>query len=229
MRGRGPSLGVLTVAVCLGVLLLALSLPVRDPSDSSGLQPAHEALAVSIAGSASSPSTSGGGPSGTTPSGAPIVVSLSVNSASVAVGAEVTFLLTISLAVCTTFPLSSLGELTISYGDGTSYQESGNNGGPGAGLRCLPPPSPNDTSTTDGFQYAYPNTGSYSVSAQVNWSSGPPLHTNGLTVVVSESSIAFAADGWFYGVVGTGGGALVLVFVFRRKLPEPPSLPPGGA
>lgn len=228
MRGprRGP--GVLLVAVVLVVVVLAGS------ASTTGWWP--ETHSRSVLGSYSPllakpnpPNATALGGSTESSTAAPISVSLSVNSPAAEVGGQVTFQLTISLVGCgSTFYLSSLGQLSIAFGDGFSYQEPGNTGGPGSALECVPPPSPNDTSDVEDFQYAYSNPGTYSVSAQVNWSSGAPLHTNNVTVDVSGSPIAFAVDGWFYGVIGVTGGALLLVAIIRQKMPKPPSLPPGA-
>ncbi|HYB78905.1 MAG TPA: hypothetical protein VEG66_03980 [Thermoplasmata archaeon] len=229
VRGQGRKLGARIVAACLGVVLLTVALLATGPTAGADTRLAADVPGPSGVGPAR---TLPGVPSfglGVTPASAPIAVSLSVSSANVEVGTQVTFQLNISLVGCTPFNLSSLGELTLTFGDGTSYQKYANNGGPGSALYCAPPPYPDDTSDVEDVQYAYPNPGTYSVSAQLNWSSGPPLLTNSVAVEVAGSPIAFAVDGWFYGVIGTAVGAILLVVVFRRKLPKPPSLPPGAA
>lgn len=221
--------GALIVAVCLGTLLSIILVPATvplvgtGPHLGSGNTDPSGASAVRVFPAAFGLARGADAPS------APIAVSLSESSTNVQVGSAVTFQLNISLVGCTVFYMSSLGELTIALGDGTALQQSGNTGGPGSALSCVPPPDPNDTSDLVDFHYVYANSGTYTVSVQVNWTGGSPLRTNSVTVDVSGSPMDFVVDGWFYGVVGTVGGALLLVAIFRRRLPKPPSLPPGAA
>jgi len=148
----------------------------------------------------------------------------------VAVGTQVTLQITILLVSCgTTFYLSELTVLTWSLGDGFSHQESVT-GGVGSALYCGPPVSGASNSTGYDLEYAYSNAGTYSAHAQLNWTGGPPLLTNNVSVNATAPSpaLAFAVNAWFYGVVGTVAGALLVGVYVRGKLPKPPSLPPGA-
>lgn len=229
MRRPERTPGALIVVACVGILLPIVLVPAAGPLVGSGPRIGAETLAPSGAGWVRLSSAASGAARGADASSAPIGVSLSESRIYVPVGSQVTFQLNISLVGCTVFYMSSLGELTIDLGDGTSLQQYGNTGGPGSALSCVPPPDPNDTFDLVDFQYAYANSGTYTVSVQVNWTGGAPLQTNSVTVDVSGSPMDFVVNGWFYGVVGTVGGALLLVAVFRRRLPKPPSLPPGAA
>jgi hypothetical protein len=228
VRSRGSDFGRFGAVLCLGVFLLAIGIPAQGHSETTQGRYADSISFSAAAGPAHPRSSSTGTPAGDDlPSAAPISASLSVNDPNVEVGASVTFQLTISLVDCgTTFDLSLLGQLTIRLGDGFSYQEPGNTGGPGNDLYCNPYPGPNDSSAVIDLPYEYPNTGSYVVTVQVNWSSGSPVYTNGVIVDVSGSSLSLVIDEWLYAVIGVVGGALVVCFAVRWRLPKPPSLPP---
>ena len=76
--------------------------------------------------------------------------------------------------------------------------------------------------------YAYANSGTYLVEANVTWGDGLVLASNHVTISVTGAPSAWASlEWWFYGIFG---GALVtlavLVWARRFLRPPPPSLPP---
>jgi hypothetical protein len=208
--------GLLTLLVALSLLATAGSPLAPFSAGPRGLAlatPSYEGL---------SPTSLALDPGTSAPSSAPASVSLSANYATVPAGVLVTFSVNVSPAGCVG---NGSGELSVSQlqftlGDGFSYDEHG------ATIACGPlygnPPLPVFT-----LQYAYANPGTYSAVVVVDLN-GTPFPSNSLVLTVSESPVAFAVDGWFYGVIGTAAVAFVVCVVLRPRLPTPPSLPPGA-
>lgn len=150
-------------------------------------------------------------------------IRLVLYNTSVEVGSPALFRLSINDVNCSLgAPANeSVSQIVIGFGDGFGLQEPGI---PETDCHAYAAPVSID------LTYGYRSSGTYTISASVEWENGSTLHSNPVTLNVTSlpSTAAPVLGHWLGGTIAASGTILAACFVLRRLLLPPPSLPPGA-
>lgn len=201
-----PTRAGLGIVVALSVVSVLVSLSVNLPYGGSSQPGPVNALS----------------PLQATPHNATPIRLLLYNS-SVEVGSPALFRLSVNGVNCSSGapPNESVTQVVIRFGDGFNLQEPGI---PETDCHAYAAP------VSINLTYGYRTSGTYTISASVEWENGDTLSSNAVTLIVTglPSTAAPVVDHWLGGAVAASIVIVAACFVLRRLLLPPPSLPPGA-